>query len=102
MPTYEVSFAAEPEPGAPEGIADRLPEILQGVPGVHGVRAEGADADDPHERGTFRIDVRDGLGIAAAARDASRLAKEALSVAGAPDARLVELNVRLIGPAWSG
>jgi len=100
MPTYEVSFAAEPEPGAPEEVGGRLPEILQGVPGVHSVRAESGDTSDPRERGTFLIEVRDGLGIAAAARDASRLAKEALSLAGAPDARLVELNVRLIGPAW--
>jgi len=100
MPTYEVSFAAEPEPGAPEKVGERLPEILQGVPGVHSVRAESGDTSDPRERGTFLIEVRDGLGIAAAARDASRLAKEALSLAGAPDARLVELNVRLVGPAW--
>jgi hypothetical protein len=43
---------------------------------------------------TFRIEVR--LGMADAARDGSRLAKEALKVAGMGDAQLTELTVALL------
>jgi hypothetical protein len=42
---------------------------------------------------TFWIDVR--LGMADAARDGSRLAKEALKVAGLGEAQLVELAVTM-------
>ncbi len=42
---------------------------------------------------TFWIDVR--LGMADAARDGSRLAKEALKVAGMGEAQLVELAVTM-------
>ena len=44
--------------------------------------------------GAFDIGVEQAM--AEAARDGSRLAKEALSMAGMPDSKLVELVVRLV------
>ncbi len=63
------------------------------MPGIEGVDATDCGADGLEVSATFWIDVR--LGMADAARDGSRLAQEALKVAGLRPAQLVELSVTI-------
>ncbi len=63
---------------------------MPGVEGVDGTE-QGAEARDVSA--TFWIEVR--LGMADAARDGSRLAREGLKVAGLQPAQLVELSVAI-------
>jgi hypothetical protein len=93
MSRYEVRFSAtNPEEVAPDA-AERLGEILATLPGVDG--GQGARLEGPRlVSGAFVIEVEQAM--AEAARDGSRLAKEALSMAGMPDSKLVELVVRLV------
>ena len=64
---------------------------LAAMPGADGV--EETTQDDRHIAAVFWIQVR--LGMADAARDGSRLAKEGLKVAGLGDAQLVKLAVTM-------
>ena len=93
MSAYRVRFrATSGEPLGPDA-AERLSSALAAMPGVEGVDGteQGAEARDVSA--TFWIEVR--LGMADAARDGSRLAREGLKVAGLQPAQLVELAVSL-------
>jgi len=93
MNDYRVRFTAVAEDPLGTDAAVRLAQALENMPGVG--RVEGAQQDDEARRVSagFWIDVR--LGMADAARDGSRLAKEALKGAGMSEAQLVELAVSL-------
>ncbi len=93
MNDYRVRFTAVAEEPLGADAAVRLADALDRMPGVG--RVEGAQQDDKARRVSagFWIDVR--LGMADAARDGSRLAKEALKGAGMGEAQLVELSVSL-------
>ncbi|HSJ72685.1 MAG TPA: hypothetical protein VK904_00080 [Miltoncostaeaceae bacterium] len=99
MHEYRVEFSAVAIGPLTKDAAARLAGALESMPGADGV--EGARQDRRHRRvsAAFRLEVR--LGMADAARDGSRLAKEALKVAGLGDAQLTELSVALLrdGPA---
>jgi hypothetical protein len=90
---YLVRFGAVAAGPLAGDVATRLSEALASTPGAGAV--DGATQDDAQRlvTGQFTINVRHG--IADAARDASRLAKEALNGAGLPDAQLVELALTL-------
>jgi len=93
MGDYLVRFSAlATEPLEPDAAA-RVAGALAATPGAGEV---GEASQDDRRRvvdAGFTISVVHG--IADAARDASRLAKEALHEAGLPDAQLVELAVTL-------
>jgi hypothetical protein len=90
---FRVTFTAVSARGLGAGAGERLRAALAEMPGAGGVDEAGADARRRRVTATFWIAVR--LGMADAARDGSRLAKEALTVAGLGDAQLVELSVSL-------
>jgi hypothetical protein len=93
MGDYLVSFsavAAEPLQG---DVAARLAGALAATPGTGAV--DSATQDDQRRLVVGRFTISVVHGIADAARDASRLAKEALNGAGLPDAQLVELALTL-------
>ena len=93
MSDYRVRFTAVAEEPLGTDAAERLAHALEHMPGAG--RVEGAQQDDRARRVSagFWIEVR--LGMADAARDGSRLAKEALKGAGMGEAQLVELAVSL-------
>lgn len=90
---YEVRFRARSSQELVEDPAGQLGAVLEVMPGI--ARSLGADHDAGSltVTGTFELEVA--RGMAAAARDSSRLAKEALKLAGMGDARLVELTIAL-------
>ena len=93
MNDYRVRFSAtSSNPPAPDA-ASRLAAALAGMPGTNGVEETTQDRRRRRVAAVFWIQVR--LGMADAARDGSRLAKEALKVAGMGDAQLVELAVTM-------
>lgn len=90
---YRITFSASSsDPPAPDA-ADRLAAALATMPGASGLEATSQDRRRRRVAATFWIEVR--LGMADAARDGSRLAKEALKAAGMGDAQLVELAVTM-------
>ncbi|MDX6555510.1 MAG: hypothetical protein QOD86_1705 [Miltoncostaeaceae bacterium] len=93
MSDYRVRFTAVAEEPLGADAAARLQAVLENMPGAG--RVDGAEQDDRARRVSagFWIEVR--LGMADAARDGSRLAKEALKGAGMAEAQLVELSVWL-------
>ena len=93
MSDYRVSFSATSSAPLTGDAGERLETALVTMPGIGGVGEVEPDLDGPGVRATFWIDVR--LGMADAARDGSRLAKEALKVAGMGEAQLVELSVTM-------
>lgn len=93
MSDYRVRFSATSEEDVPGDAGDRLEQALARMPGIVGVGPVAADGAAAGVGATFWIDVR--LGMADAARDGSRLAKEALKVAGMGEAQLVELAVTM-------
>lgn len=90
---YRIAFTASSGGPLPLDAADRLRAALAGMPGGAGVAEAGQDRRRRRVTATFWIEVR--LGMADAARDGSRLAKEALKVAGMGEAQLTELSVRM-------
>lgn len=93
MSRYEVRFTAVNSDDVPPELAERLGEILSTLPGVES--GSGGHLEGPRTIiGALDIEVEQAM--AEAARDGSRLAKEALGMAGMPDARLVELTVRVV------
>lgn len=92
---YRVEFSAVASAALPTDAAARLSEALATMPGTDGLEGTSQDASRRRVSATFWIEVR--LGMADAARDGSRLAKEALKVAGMGDAQLTELAVALVG-----
>lgn len=94
MSDYRVRFSATSSGPLDPDAGARLHSALLAMPGVYGVA--GVEPDPAGGWGvtaTFHIEVR--LGMADAARDGSRLAKEALKVAGMGEAQLVELSVTM-------
>jgi hypothetical protein len=93
LSVYEVRFRARTADELAGDLAVQLRSALDGVPGI--ARALGADHDAGSRTvtGAFQLEVA--RGMAAAARDSSRMAKEALKLAGMGDARLVELTIAL-------
>lgn len=95
MQNYRITFlAVDPSP-LDDDTATRLIEALEHMPGP----AQPGDARFTGDEigASFTIDVRHAM--ADAARDGSRLAKEALKSAGMPDAKLTDLHVVLLQDA---
>lgn len=93
MSRYEVRFIAVNTDDVPPELAERLGEILSTLPGVES--GFGGHLEGPRTIvGALDIEVEQAM--AEAARDGSRLAKEALGMAGMPDAKLIELTVRVV------
>lgn len=100
MHEYRIRFRAlSPRPLAGDA-AHRLADALIAMPGAGAVEGAEQDPGEPRVSAGFVIPVR--LGMADAARDGSRLAKEALKVAGLGDALLLELAVTLLAGGSSG
>jgi hypothetical protein len=93
LSTYEVRFRALAPGDLGDSPARRLTEALGAMPGI--TQSLGAEEASPARSvsGAFQVEVA--RGMAAAARDSSRLAKEALKLAGMGDARLVDLHISL-------
>jgi hypothetical protein len=96
---YRVEFSAVGSRPLGRDAAARLSAALESMPGSDGLEGTSQDGRRRRVSAAFRVDVR--LGMADAARDGSRLAKEALKVAGMGDAQLTELTVVLL-PAGPG
>jgi hypothetical protein len=94
---YRVDFSAVAAGPLAKDAAERLSAALESMPGTDGLEGTSQDGRRRRVSATFRIEVR--LGMADAARDGSRLAKEALKVAGMGDAQLAELAVALVEDA---
>jgi hypothetical protein len=91
--SYLVRFTAVDARALPSDAGDRLRRAIEVTPGIDsapaGTAVDGADGLE----GAFLIQVR--RGIADAARDGSRMAKEALANCGLPDAQLVDFRITL-------
>jgi len=90
---YLVSFSAVSSDAIPEDAGTRLADVLGTMPGVGQLDGATGDAERRRLFAAFVIDVEHGM--ADAARDGSRLAKEALNAAGMHDAQLVRLGITL-------
>jgi hypothetical protein len=90
---YRIAFTAVAPRPVDAAAAALLDGALRAMPGIDVVVAIAPDDGQRRVNGAFWIQVR--LGMADAARDGSRLAKEALKVAGMADTQLVELSVSL-------
>ena len=93
MSAYRVRFRATSGEALGPDAAARLGSALTAMPGVEGVDGTEQGPDGLDVTATFWIEVR--LGMADAARDGSRLAREGLKVAGLQPAQLVELSVTI-------
>lgn len=91
--TYLVRFRAREDAELGDDATERLRDALTAMPGIGHVHGTTLDAEHRIVTGEFQVDVTRGIG--AASRDGARVAKEALKVAGLPDAQLVELWVGL-------
>ncbi len=92
MSAYRVRFCAISGEALGANAAERLAAALSSMPGIDDVEGT-SSGDDGSVSATFWIEVR--LGMADAARDGSRLAREALKVAGMQVAQLIELSVTI-------
>lgn len=90
---YRVAFTAQVPAGIDGSDGAALAEALRRMPGIERVDAVDGDPGPGRISAIFWIAAR--LGMAEAARDGSRLAKEGLKVAGLYDSLLVELSVSL-------
>lgn len=99
LTAYLTRFSAlAPEP-LPDDAAARLRTALESMPGMGAIHGATHDHAARTVSAEFLIEVEQG--IASAARDGSRFAREALKNAGLGDAQLVELWVGLRGePSW--
>jgi hypothetical protein len=93
MNEYELRFRAVSADPLGADAAERLTEALQAMPGPENIKRATDGAANQTVSAGFAVRVRGGM--ADAARDGSRLAKEALKAAGMPDAQLIELTIRL-------
>jgi len=91
MNDYRVRFTAVSGGPLVSDAGTRLAAALEGMPGMESIEETAQDRRRRRVTATFWIKVR--LGMADAARDGSRLAKEALRAAGMEDAQLLELSV---------
>lgn len=94
--TYHVRFHARGDTSLPEDAAERLRNALDAMPGTGRVHGATQDLEQNIVSGEFQVDVPHG--IAEAARDSSRFAKEALKGAGLGRLQLVELWIALRTP----
>lgn len=90
---YRIAFTAESPAGLDTTAVGALSAALRTMPGIERVDAVAAGAGPERITAVFWIVAR--LGMAEAARDGSRLAKEGLKVAGLAHSQLVELAVSL-------
>jgi len=100
---YIIRFIAVNVDDLDDAACARLVEAATTMPGIRLVGEVMVDAE------TRRLDVRFAIPVeqamAEAARDGGRLAKEILLSARIPDARLVEMTVRMVDPeadGWTG
>jgi len=100
---YVIRFIAVNVDDLDDAAYARLVEAAKTMPGIRLVGEVMVDAQ------TRRLDVRFAIPVeqamAEAARDGGRLAKEILLSARIPDARLVEMTVRMVDPeadGWTG
>lgn len=91
MSDYQVRFSALASDPLPDDASDLLRAALETMPGIEAVHGATVDHDAQVVTGEFRLEVDQGM--AEAARDGSRLAKQALRSFGLNDAQLVELHV---------
>jgi hypothetical protein len=96
---YRVRFRATSGEDLGPDASVRLASALAAMPGIEGVDGTQQSGDGLDVSACFWIEVR--LGMADAARDGSRLAREGLKVAGLQPAQLVELSVAIPDPAAS-
>ncbi len=95
MSEYVICFTAE-NPGVLDAAAsERLAGAAHAIPGTRPVGPVMVDHDRRRIQAGFAIDVEQAM--AEAARGGGRLAKEMLMAARLPEARLVEMSVRLDG-----
>lgn len=92
---YRVAFTALAPGPLADDARDALARALATMPGVDGLEGVHLDGGGDRLRAVFWLGVR--LGMADAARDGSRLAREALTVAELTQTQLVELSVSLRG-----
>jgi hypothetical protein len=97
---YRVRFSALATGEIGPSADARLAAALATMPGAE--RVEGAEEDPARGRVSAGFWIKVRLGMADAARDGSRLAKEALKVAGLGEAQLVELAVSLVAADEDG
>lgn len=93
MSEYVIRFTAINPDDLDDSATERLAGAARAIPGT---RPHGKVRVDPVRRSIeagFAIDVEQAM--AEAARDGGRLAKEMLLAARMPDARLVEMSVRM-------
>lgn len=93
MSAYRVRFRATSGEALGSDASARLASALATMPGIEGVDGTEQGSEGLDVSATFWIEVR--LGMADAARDGSRLAREGLKVAGLQPAQLVELSVAI-------
>ncbi len=90
---YVIRFTAE-NPGDLDAAAtERLSTAARAIPGTRPLGRVMVDRDRRRIEAEFAIDVEQAM--AEAARDGGRLAKEMLLAARMPEARLVEMSVRM-------
>ena len=94
---YVISFTAVNAVGLDGDEQERLDDALRQMPGIHPVGVVRCDTAARTLMAAFAIPVVQAM--AEAARDGGRLAKEVLLAARIPDARLVEMTVRMSDPA---
>jgi hypothetical protein len=94
---YVVSFVAINAMDLEGDERERLDGALRHMPGIRPVGDVRCDANARTLEASFAISVAQAM--AEAARDGGRLAKEVLLSARIPDARLVEMTVRMSDPA---
>lgn len=97
MSDYQVRFSALASDPLPGDASDLLRAALESMPGVETVHGATVDHEAQIVTGEFRLEVDQGM--AEAARDGSRLAKQALHSSGLPDAKLVEMLISMRQPA---
>jgi len=94
---YVISFIAINAVELDGDERERLDVAVHRMPGIRAVGEVQCDADSRTLIAAFAIPVVQAM--AEAARDGGRLAKEVLLSARIPDARLVEMTVRMSDPA---
>ena len=100
---YIIRFIAVNVDDLDDAAYARLVEAAKTMPGIRLVGEVMVDAEARRLDVRFAIPVEQAM--AEAARDGGRLAKEILLSARIPDARLVEMTVRMVDPeadGWTG
>lgn len=96
MSDYIIAFVAINAEELNDAAVDRLSQAARDMPGTRPVGRVMVDPDTRRILASFAIGVEQAM--AEAARDGGRLAKELLLAARMPDARLVEMTVRMVDP----